>query len=275
MPAAIPEQNVNPSTPDPMPTLKSNLREFARTTTSCSMCSVKSQCMPSGLEQGEVRLLDPLVTRRIRMHKGDTLFRAGERFTALYAIRSGSCKTVLPGEDGHYQVAGYHMAGDVLGTDGIAADHHDCEAIALEDMEVCAVPFDRIEALARQNAHFQHSLTRLLSREIARERRAMLMLGTMQADQRLATFLLDLAQRYHERGYSSVEFVLRMTREELGSHLGLKLETVSRLFSRFHEEGLIQVHGRVVKVLDRAALRKVVGHEHADSPGPGSASRTA
>jgi CRP/FNR family transcriptional regulator len=102
----------------------------------------------------------------------------------------------------------------------------------------------------------------LLSREITRERRVTMILGTMHADQRLATFLLDLAHRYHERGYSSVEFVLRMTREEIGSHLGLKLETVSRLFSRFHEEGLIQVHGRVVKLLDRNALRKVVGHEH-------------
>jgi len=227
--------------------------------------------MPNGLDAAEMRLLDPLVARRIRMRKGDILFRAGEKFTALYAIRSGSCKTVLPGEDGHCQVAGYHMAGDVLGTDGIAADSHDCEAVALEDMEVCAIPFDRIETLARQNAHFQHSLTRLLSKDIARERHSMLMLGTMQADQRLATFLLDLAQRYHERGYSSVEFVLRMTREEIGSHLGLKLETVSRLFSRFHEEGLIQVHGRVVKVLDRIALRKVVGHERVESPGPGGA----
>lgn len=229
--------------------------------------------MPHGLDPAEMRLLDPLVVRRIRMRKGDILFRAGEKFMALYAIRSGSCKTVLSGEDGHCQVAGYHMPGDVLGTDGIAANSHDCEAVALEDMEVCAIPFDRIETLARQIPNFQHSLTRLLSKDIARERHLMMMLGTMQADQRLATFLLDLAQRYLERGYSSVEFVLRMTREEIGSHLGLKLETVSRLFSRFHEEGLIQVHGRVVKVLDRMALRKVVGHERTEASGTGGATK--
>jgi CRP/FNR family transcriptional regulator, anaerobic regulatory protein len=274
MPAAIPELNGNLTMPDAAPNLRSNLREFARSPTTCSVCIVKSQCMPRGLDQDELRVLDPLVTRRIRMHRGDTLFRAGEKFTSLFAIRSGSCKSVLPGEDGHYQVAGYHMAGDVLGTDGIAADHHDCEAIALEDMEVCVMPFDRIEILARQNPHFHLGLIRLLSREIARERHAMLVLGTMQADQRLATFLLDLAQRYHERGYSSVEFVLRMTREEIGSHLGLKLETISRLFSRFHEEGLIQVHGRVVKVLDRVALCKVVAHEHAEPRGDGNALRS-
>ena len=214
--------------------------------------------MPSGLEPDETRLLESIASRRIRLHKGETLFRAGEKFTSLYAVRSGSCKTVLPGEDGHEQVAGYHMAGDVLGTDGIGAESHDCEAIALEDTEVCVLPFGRCEELARRSAPFQRRLYRLLSQEITRERRVTLILGTMRADQRLATFLLDLAQRYQERGYSSVEFVLRMTREEIGSYLGLKLETVSRLFSRFHEEGLIQVHGRVVKLLDRVALTRVV-----------------
>ena len=215
--------------------------------------------MPRGLHPDELPLLDHLVARRVRLHKGETLFRAGEKFSSLYALRSGSCKTVLPGEDGQEQVAGYHMPGDVIGTDGIGAERHDCEAIALEDTEVCALPFDRVEEFARQNIQFQRSLNRLLSREITRERRVTLILGTMRADQRLATFLLDLAQRYQERGYSSVEFVLRMTREEIGSYLGLKLETVSRLFSRFHEEGLIQVHGRIVKLLDRGALRMVVG----------------
>ena len=243
------------ATPSPKPVL----REVARSTALCSLCSLRERCMPRGLQPEEVPLLDKLVTRRIRLHKGDALFRAGEKFASLYAVRSGSCKTVLPGEDGQDQVAGYHMPGDVMGTDGIGADRHDCEAIALEDTEVCELPFDRVEVLARQNNQFQRSLNRLLSREITRERRVTLMLGTMRADQRLASFLLDLAQRYHERGYSSVEFVLRMTREEIGSYLGLKLETVSRVFSRFHEEGLIQVHGRVVKLLDRMALGMVVG----------------
>ena len=220
--------------------------------------------MSSGLAPDQMRQLESMLARRIRLRKGETLFRAGEKFTSLYAVRSGSCKTVMPGEDGHDQVAGYHMAGDVLGTDGIGAENHDCEAVALEDMELCTLPFNRCEELARQSAPFQRRLHRLLSKEITRERRITMMLGTMRADQRLATFLLDLAQRYQERGYSSVEFVLRMTREEIGSYLGLKLETVSRLFSRFHEEGLIQVHGRVVKLLDRVALRKVVAQ---DSPG--------
>jgi CRP/FNR family transcriptional regulator, anaerobic regulatory protein len=135
---------------------------------------------------------------------------------------------------------------------------YDATVTALEDSEFCVIPFDRMEALARQNGDFQHRLSLLLSREIARERRVMLMLGTMRAEQRLAAFLLDLADRYRARGYSSCEFVLRMTREEIGSHLGLKLETVSRLFSRFHQEGLILVQGREVKLLDREALQFLV-----------------
>jgi CRP/FNR family transcriptional regulator len=214
--------------------------------------------MPRGLEASEMALLDQLVARRVRLRKGEVLFRAGEKFTSLYAIHSGSCKTVLQGYDGNDQVAGYHMIGDILGTDGIGSGDYECEAVALEDMEICRLPFDRIEELTRRSAEFQRSLNRLLSREIVRERRLTMVLGAMRADQRLATFLLDLAERYQERGYSSVEFVLRMTREEIGSYLGLKLETVSRLFSRLHEEGLIQINGRVVKLLDRVALRMIV-----------------
>ena len=240
---------------------KAKLWEIGPGTALGALGSMGDCCIPGGLESAEMHLLDRLVGRRIRLRKGDVLFRAGERFTSLYAVRSGSCKTVLPGEDGHDQVAGYHIAGDIIGTDGIGADRHDCEAIALEDMDTCALPFERVEELAREDIPFQRSLNRLLSREITRERRVTLILGTMHADQRLATFLLDLAQRYQERGYSSVEYVLRLTREEIGSYLGLKLETVSRLFSRFHEEGLIQVHGRVVKLIDRVALKRILGHE--------------
>ena len=197
-----------------------------------------------------------MVTARVRLKKGETLFRPGDKFTALYAIRSGSCKTVALLEDGHEQIAGYHMSGDIIGSDGIGTDRYGCQAVALEDTEFCALPFDRLETLSRQNSHFQHNLHRLLSREIARERSVMLLLGTMMAERRLAVFLLDLSDRYQARGFSSCEFVLRMTREEIGSYLGLKLETVSRAFSRFQRDGVLQVQGRVVKLLDRTSLRR-------------------
>ena len=194
----------------------------------------------------------------MRVAKGQTLYRSGGRFTALYAIRLGSFKTVLLADDGCEQVAGYHMPGDILGTDGIGVGLYDSEAIALEDSEVCAISFDRLQKLARDHEAIQQNLHRALAREILRDRKIMMMLGTMSAEQRLAAFLIDLSDRYRARGYSSCEFVLRMTREEIGSYLGLKLETVSRLFSRFQREAVLQVQGRGLKLLDLVTLKKLV-----------------
>jgi CRP/FNR family transcriptional regulator len=224
----------------------------------CPEATLRKLCLTEGLEPEALSQLDRLIAGRVRLHRGGKVFRAGERFVALYAIRSGSCKTISLTEGGEYKVAGYHMAGEIIGTDGIDDDRHVCEAEALEDIEVSVLPFTRLEAFGRQNARFQHNLHRLLSREIARQGRLTLLLGTMSAERRLAMFLLDLSERYHARGYSACEFVLRMTREEIGSYLGLKLETVSRMFSRFQHDGLVQVQGRVVKLLDRASLKRLI-----------------
>jgi CRP/FNR family transcriptional regulator len=233
------------------------LRAVTRPAAACSTCKSMPFCLACS-SATDSAAVDALVTQRIRLRKGESLVRSGDAFTGLFAVRSGSCKTVVTTTGGQEQIAGYHIAGDILGAQAIYAQAHDCTITALEDSDFCVLPFDRMETLARQSAEFQHKFNAVLSREIGRERRLMLMLGTMRAEQRLAAFLLDLADRYHARGYSSSEFVLRMTREEIGSHLGLKLETVSRLFSRFHQEGLIQVQGRDVKILDRMALTQLV-----------------
>lgn len=225
----------------------------------CSSCSMQELCLPVGLERDALRQLDELVTRRVRLKKGDTLYRPGDPFTALHAIRLGSCKTTVLAEDGREQVTGYHMLGDVIGMDGIGAGHHGCQAVALEDSEFCVLPFDELETLGRSVAPLQRNLHQFLSREISRNHSVMLQLGSMRAEERLAAFLVNLSQRYRERGYSSTEFVLRMTREDIGSFLGLKLETVSRLFSRFQQEGLIQVQGRFIKLLDIATLKQLHG----------------
>jgi CRP/FNR family transcriptional regulator len=235
------------------------LRDMSRQSTSCLGCNLRSVCMPVAVTDPEAKeLFAQLVTTRIRLRKGDVLFRAGERFTALYAIRLGSCKLVLPADDGSEQVSGYHLPGEIIGIEGMGNEVHTCQAIALEDTEVCALPFDRLEHLAHEDTSFQRHLYRLLAAAIVRARSNALMLGTMRAEQRLASFLLDLSHRYQQLGYSSTEYVLRMTREEIGSQLGLKLETVSRLFSRFDEERLIQVQGRVIRLLDRLGLQHLV-----------------
>ncbi len=225
----------------------------------CSTCSMRELCLPVGLSTDELKQLDALVGHRIKLKKGDALYRAGDSFQSLYAVRLGSLKTTVLAEDGREQVSGYHMLGDIIGLDGIGTGRHGCQAVALEDTEICVLPFERLEDLARAVPQLQHNLHLFLSREISRDHNIMLLLGSMRAEERLAVFLLNLSERYRRRGYSSTEFVLRMTREEIGSYLGLKLETVSRLFSRFQEEGLIQVQGRAVKLIDLAALKQLVG----------------
>ena len=227
--------------------------------TRCSNCSMRELCLPVGLDAAALKEVDRLVTDRKRLEKGAAVYRAGDPFSALYAIRLGSCKTAILAEDGREQVAGYHMIGDIIGLDGIAAEHHGCQATVLEDTEVCVIPFTQLEDLARRFPSLQHNLHQFLSREIGRDQSMMLLLGNMRGDERLAAFLLNLSDRYRQHGYSATEFVLRMTREEIGSYLGLKLETVSRLLSRFQSKGLLQVRGRELKLLDLPALRELAG----------------
>jgi CRP/FNR family transcriptional regulator len=224
----------------------------------CTSCGSLMFCMPGAGERDGGLQLDALVSQRIRVRKGDILVHCGDAFRGLYAIRSGSCKSVVTTAGGQEQLAGYHISGDVIGAAAIFGSRHDATVTALEDSEFCVIPLERMEAKARSDVGLQHRFHALMSREIGRERKVMLMLGAMRAEQRLAAFLLDLAERYAARGYSSSEFMLRMTREEIGCHLGLKLETVSRLFSRFHREGLIRVQGRDVRLIDRTALRQLV-----------------
>lgn len=226
---------------------------------SCGTCNLRRICMPVEIQDSDAKaLFDSLVAHHVRLRKGDVLFRAGDRFAGLYAIRFGSCKTVSTTDDGSEQVSGYHLQGEILGVEGFGNDAHTCNAIALEDSEVCVLPVARIEKLAHEAPAFQRRMYKLLSGAIVRERTVTLMVSTMRAEQRLASFLLDLSNRYQARGYSASEFVLRMTREEIGSHLGLKLETVSRLLSRFADERLIDVSGRVIRLLDRLALSQLV-----------------
>jgi CRP/FNR family transcriptional regulator len=211
-----------------------------------------------GLSDHDLNRLDDLVAVRRKVKRGTTLFTNGEKFTSLYAIRTGFFKTCLATEDGRDQVTGFQMAGEIIGLDGIVNEQHTCDATALEDAEVCVMPFDRIEDISREVGALQKHVHRIMSREIVREHSVMLLLGGMRAEERLAAFLLNLVQRLQARGFSSQELILRMTREEIGSYLGMKLETVSRTFSRFADEGLIEVRQRHIHILDDQALKRLV-----------------
>jgi CRP/FNR family transcriptional regulator len=224
----------------------------------CSNCNLRELCMPLGLSDSEMERVDEVVATRRKVARGDNLFRNGDKFNALYAIRTGFFKTRISAEDGRDQVTGFQMAGEIIGLDGIVSDQHTCDAVALEDAEVCVMPFDRIEELSREITSLQRHVHKIMSREIVRENGVMLLLGSMRAEERLAAFLLNLVQRLHARGFSQSELVLRMTREEIGSYLGLKLETVSRTFSKFVEEGIVEVKQRHVRILNPDGLKLIV-----------------
>ena len=224
----------------------------------CSSCNLRELCLPVGLKRENLERLDDLVASRRNLARGDTLFRAGEVFQSLFAVRTGFFKTCVSSEDGRDQVTGFQMAGELLGLDGISTDHHTCDAVALEDSQVCIIPFNQLEGLSREFSELQHQFHKIMSREIVREHGVMLLLGSMRAEERLAAFMLNLTQRLQARGFSASSLILRMTREEIGSYLGLKLETVSRTFSKFQDDGILDVKQRHIRVLDPAKLQGLV-----------------
>jgi len=226
--------------------------------TACSDCNLKELCLPVGLNTQDMEKLDGLISQRKQVPRGEPLFRAADSFHALYAVRTGFFKTCLSAEDGRVQVTGFQMAGELLGLDGIGSGHHTVDAVALEDSSVCVLPFGELEGLAQTFGALQSQLHRIMSREIVRDHGVMMLLGSMRAEERVAAFLLNLTQRLQARGYSGSELLLRMTREEIGSYLGLKLETVSRTFSKFQDEGVLEVKQRQIAVLKPDALQRLV-----------------
>jgi len=228
----------------------------------CSNCSLREVCMPVGFDDQDMRRLDDLVTVRRRIKQGGHLYSTGDGFTSLYAIHSGFFKTTNTTEDGREQVTGFQMAGEMIGLDGIFSEKHSCNAIALEDAEVCVIPFARMEDICREMPQIQRHIHKIMSREIISEHAVMMLLGNMRAEERLAAFLLNLVQRLHERGYSRSELILRMTREEIGSYLGMKLETVSRTFSKLSQLGMIEIKNRYVHILDPDALEHIFNPDH-------------
>jgi CRP/FNR family transcriptional regulator len=212
-----------------------------------------------GLPAEVTAFVSKLAECKRRVRQGEFLYRGGEPFHCVSFIRAGMFKTILIDVEGREQVTGFHMTGEVLGLDGIETERCQSSAVALEDSEVWEIPFTRMEALCRQDPSMQRMFHRLMSREIQRDYLMMLLLGSMSAEERLATFLLNLSQRLTARGYSPLRFVLRMSRREIGSYLGLTLETVSRVFSRFQREGIIRAELKTMELKDLGRLRALVG----------------
>ena len=224
--------------------------------TPCRICSLRDVCLPCDLMPGApVDAHAPMIADR-DIRQGETLFQTGDALRFLYTVRSGFFKSVKTLGPGREQVIGFHMAGDMLGADAIGPLVHGCQAVALEDSRVCAILYARIEDLGDRAPRLQHRLSRVMSAQIVGEHRAMLLLGVMSAGERVAVFLLGLSQRLELLGYSRSEFILRMTRGEIGSFLGLQVETVSRTLSRMRDDGLISTDQKRIQILDHHGLKR-------------------
>jgi len=225
-----------------------------------------------GLEAADIDRLDKIVNRTKPHHRNDYLFREGDPLKGIYAVKTGSIKTFISREDGSEQVLGFHLPGEIIGLDAIESGIHNCTAKVLETTAVCLIPYDQLEKLSIEIPSLQHQMFRLMSREISNESNMLILLGKRNADERLATFLMSLSNRYKQRGFSATEFNLSMSRNEIGNYLGLAVETVSRLFTRFQDEGILRVERKHVEIIDLEALKSIGENHHRPDENHSSAS---
>ena len=217
----------------------------------CPACGYGAEATPEA---------ERLTVSTRRLKRRDVLYRAGDPLHFLYAVRSGTLKSTVAASDGREQVTGFQMAGDLLGLDAVAEEAHATTATALEACELVMLPWAQVRELAGDGAGVNEAISRLMSREIVRDHRLMALRGSFSAGEKVAAFLLKMSRHMKDRGYSTREFHLRMTREEIGSYLGLQLETVSRIFSDLQRRGVLQVDKRHVRIDDMQALTGMFGH---------------
>lgn len=235
----------------------------------CATCGVRGLCLPSGLNRHELRALGEVLRDRRPLPAGATLFHAGSRFESLHLVRAGCLVSVMPSADGESQVLGFHLPGDIVGLDGLGTHVHGCSAVALERSRVCEIPLHSIHELACRVPSMRETFDRIIGQRIQTEHEHIAMMGKRLAKQRLAVFLLDFSERARRLHRDPQLFRLSMSRSDIASYLGLALETVSRLFSRFQELGLIEVERRLVRLIDVAGLRAIAEGEAVPELRPG------
>lgn len=226
---------------------------------SCSQCSLKELCFPRGMDETDMMELDQIIDRNRPVQKGEYLYRDGEPCSVIYAVRSGCVKTMVYSRSGDSQITGFHLPGELIGFDGFATDFHTCSAETLETTSVCELPLDNLERLCETIPGLQKQIRRIMGLEVNNEHDLLLLLGKMNAEEKLATFLLDISTRMKARNWKENEFNLAMPRQDIANYLGLAVETVSRLFAQFQDNGLISVDKRHVIILNMLALRNITG----------------
>ncbi len=231
--------------------------DFSKIKANCSNCNLQELCLPRGLNAKNMEKLDHVVKGSRPIQKGQHIFRGDDGFLAFYAVRSGSVKVYILDESGEEQIIGFYFPGEILGFDAIEEHKHSCHAIALETTTVCSIPYEKINEISAQIPQLQDQMFRLMSRELSKENKLLLIINKRSAEERLATFLVSLSSRFHKLGYSAKEYNLPMSRQDIGNYLGLTIETVSRLFTKFQRNGLIDINKRTLCLKDLPTLHSI------------------
>ncbi len=227
--------------------------------TRCITCSLSALCLPLSLNLEDIDQLDRIIKRRHPLKKGDHLFRQGDHFDSVYAVRSGSLKNYIMTNDGEEQITNFHLPSELVGLDGVDCASYPISSKAMETTTVCEIPYSRLQQLASELPDLRNQIFSSMSKEIREDKQMMLLLSKKNAEERVATFLANLSSRFKRRGYSSFTFRLPMSRNEIGNYLGLAVETVSRVFTRFQTLGVLAVNGKEVHITDRQQLLQIAG----------------
>nr|VFK29113.1 MAG: transcriptional regulator, Crp/Fnr family [Candidatus Kentron sp. MB]VFK30915.1 MAG: transcriptional regulator, Crp/Fnr family [Candidatus Kentron sp. MB]VFK75741.1 MAG: transcriptional regulator, Crp/Fnr family [Candidatus Kentron sp. MB] len=230
--------------------------------TPCDECALSGLCITSGADSVTKAQLKSAILHPAPFQPGDYLYRVGNRLKALYIVKSGFIKVYISTSYGEKQILGFHLPGELAGLDALGTNAHQCEAVALDTSRVCELPAAKLSEVCRLSPQVRRQLNRLMGRQLSNIQEVLLLLGKKSAEGRVAAFLLNMSARFKERGFSEHEFHLNMSRHDIANYLGLAVETVSRVFSRFQEEKLLYVRSRDIRIRDTDRLRRLVS----DSP---------
>ncbi len=234
--------------------------------TSCTTCGLASLCLPFALSNSDMERLDKIVEKSPPLKKGAHLLHQGDPFHAIYVVRAGTIKTYTVTNHGEEQITGFYFPGEIIGLSAIANADYPVSAKILETTTVCEITYDKLDDLSGQMPELRRQLIRAMGKELRDEQQMMLLLSKKTAEERVATFMIKLSERFRLRGYSATLFRLSMSRNEIGNYLGLAVETVSRIFTRFQKQNLINVEGKEIEILCLEELYRVSGENLTNTP---------
>ena len=225
----------------------------------CQTCALNSLCLPLSLNDSDMDKLDEIIRRGRSIQKGAILFQQGEPFQSVYAVRTGALKTYTLDSGGEEQITGFHLASELIGLSGYDSGTYPLTAKALETTTVCEIPMSQLDQLANDMPDLRRQLMRNMSGEIRHDQKMMMLLSKKNAEERIASFLIDVSERFVRRGFSQTQFRLSMSRVDISNYLGLAVETVSRVFTRFQKTELIATQGKEITLLNSKVLYEMAG----------------